>query len=83
MKTLLAVLQLTVFAQVPTQDAEKKVPAPPAAKKQVFIDFDDDAIELDWMVSPEPRCTLHRKKYPLVRIREDFADKVMQSVAEM
>ena len=83
MKTLLAVLQLTVFAQVPTQDAEKKAPAPPAEKKQVVIDFDDDAIELDWMVPPEPRCALHLRKYPLVRIRQDFADKVMQSVAEM
>jgi hypothetical protein len=83
MKTLLAVFQLTVLAQVPARDAEKPAPTPPAEKKQVFIDFDDDSIELDLMVPPEPRCTLHRKWYPLVRIREDFADKVMQSVAEM
>jgi hypothetical protein len=82
MKTLLAMLPLTVLSQVPARDAEKPAPAPPAEKKQVFTDFEDDSIELD-LHPPEPRCTLHRKWSPLVRSREDFADKVMQSVAEM
>jgi hypothetical protein len=82
MKTLLAVLQLTVLAQVPAQDSEKTAPTSPAEKKQVFIDFEDQSIEVD-LDPPEPRCTMHRKWRPLVRVREDFADKVMQSVAEM
>ena len=54
MKTLLAVLQLTVLSQVPARDAEKPAPAPPAEKKQVFIDFEDDSIEFD-LHPPEPR----------------------------
>lgn len=87
MKALLAVLQLTVLAQVPAQGSDKTAPAPPAEKKQVtVIDFEDDAMDFEPLVYetecfPDHRCC--RWWHPLVRIREDFADKVMQSVAEM
>jgi hypothetical protein len=86
MKTLLAVLQLTVLSQVPAQDSEKKAPAPPAEKKRVtVIEFDDDTMDFDGP-APEWGCFPDReggRRRPLVRIREDFADKVMQSVDEM
>lgn len=86
MKTLLAVLQLTVFAQVPVPDSEKTAPEPPAEKKRVtVIEFDDDTLELEPFVH-EPVCFPERERglwRRLVRIREDFADKVMQSVDEM
>lgn len=86
MKTLLAVLQLTVLAQVPAQDSRKTDPAPPVEKKRVtVIEFDDNTIELEPFVH-ETGCFPDReggRRRPLVRIREDFADKVMQSVDEM
>lgn len=87
MKTLLAVLQLTVLAQVPARDSEKTAPTPPAEKKRVtVIEFDDDTIVLEPFVS-EMECFPDRRgghlRRPLVRVREDFADKVMQSVDEM
>jgi hypothetical protein len=85
MKTLLAVLQLTVLAQVPARDSEKTAPTPPAEKKRVtVIEFDDDAMDFELFDSecfPDWERPVRRR--PLVRIREDFADKVMQSVAEM
>ena len=86
MKTLLAVLQLTLVSQVPVPGSEQPVSSPPSESKRVMtIDFEDDAIALDSSIyetecNPERRCCFWR---PLIRIREDFDDKVMKSVAEM
>jgi hypothetical protein len=83
MKTLLAVLQLTLVSQVPVLGSEKPVPGPlPESKRVTVIDFEDTAIETD-LTTSEPEC--HRCCFwrPLIRIREDFGEKVMQSVAEM
>ena len=85
MKTLLVVLQLHLFAQVPVPGEEKTpVPAPETQKVRV-IDFEDQPIELE---PPESGldCYPDRRngyRYRLVRVREDFDDKVMQSVEEM
>jgi hypothetical protein len=86
MKTLLAVLQFTLLSQGPAQDAEKPVSSPlPERKRVTVIDFEDTVIETE-LPAPELECFpdrrygLHRR---LIRLREDFDEKVMQSVSEM
>jgi hypothetical protein len=86
MKMLLVALQLSLTPTVPVPGAESVVSTPPPENKQVrTIDFEDDSIEYD-LVSPKedpsPGCRILRWS-PLIRIREDFDDKVMQSVREM
>jgi hypothetical protein len=81
MKTLLAVLQLSLVPPVPTPGAETPVSNPPPESKRVMtIDFEDDSIEVDPAESGLECWSGYR---PLIRIREDFDDKVMQSAAEM
>lgn len=86
MKTLLAVLQLTLVSQVPVQGSEKPVSSPPPESKRVTtIDFEDTAIETGPTPS-EMGCYPDRHqglRSRLIRLREDFNEKVMQSVAEM
>jgi hypothetical protein len=86
MKVLLVALQLSLTPPVPVPGAEAAVSTPqPENQKTVTIDFEDDSIDDD-LVSPEwdgySGCGWGRPSR-LVRIREDFDDKVMQSVAEM
>lgn len=81
MKTLLAVLQLTLVPQVPMPGADTPVSSPPPESKRVTtIDFEDDSIEFEPAESGL-ECWLGHP--PLIRLREDFDDKVMQSAAEM
>jgi hypothetical protein len=85
MKMLLVAMQLSLTPPVPVPGAEAAVSTPqPEQKKTIVIDFEDDSIDQD-LVSPEwdgySGCWLRPSR--LVRIREDFDDKVMQSVAEM
>jgi hypothetical protein len=86
MKMLLVALQLSLFSQVPVQAPEKKDPAPPVEKKKVQVfDFEDTTIECEF---PAPELDYfqeyaHGPRRPLVRVRDNFDDKVMQSVEEM
>ncbi len=82
MKTLLAVLQLTLVSQETPPGPETPVADPPVENKRVLtIDFEDDSIEFG-PVESGLECYLGRPHY-LIRIREDFDEKVMQSAAEM
>jgi hypothetical protein len=87
MKTLLAVLQLTLVSQVPAQGSEKPVSGPlPESKRVTVIDFEDTVIETDLTTPSEMGCFPDRREgfhHRLIRLREDFDEKVMQSVAEM
>jgi hypothetical protein len=54
-------------------------------QKTTTIDFEDDTIEGD-LTKPDGEYVEARKKVKhsnLIRIREDFEDKVMQSVGEL
>ena len=54
-------------------------------QKTTNIDFEDDTIEGD-LTKPDGEYVEARKKVKhsnLIRIREDFQDKVMQSVGEL
>lgn len=85
MNTLLAVLQLNLVSQVPAPGSEQPVSSPPSESKRVMtIDFEDDTLELE-PVESGLECFPDRRygPYRLIRIREDFDDKVMKSVAEM
>lgn len=86
MKMLLAVLQLTLVSREPAQGSENPVSGPlPESKRVTVIDFEDTPIEVappapELECFPDRRYSLHHR---LIRIREDFDEKVMQSVAEM
>jgi hypothetical protein len=87
MKMLLAVLQLTLVSQVPAPGAEPKTSTPPSENKprvRVFDFEDDDPIEPE-LTASEWECFPDRRIRPrsLLRIRENFDDKVMQSVQEL
>lgn len=54
-------------------------------EKTTTIDFEDDTIEGD-LTKPDGEYVEARKKVKhsnLIRVREDFQDKVMQSVGEL
>ena len=54
-------------------------------QKTTNVDFEDDTIEGD-LTKPDGEYVEARKKVQhsnLIRIREDFEDKVMQSVGEL
>jgi hypothetical protein len=85
MNTLLVVLQLTLVSQVPVEGSEQPVSEPPPeSKRGMTIDFEDDTIQLE-PVESGLECFPDRRygPYRLIRMREDFNDKVMKSVAEM
>ncbi len=57
----------------------------PRAAKTTTIDFEDDTIEGD-LTKPDGEYVEARKRVKhsnLIRIREDFEEKVMQSVGEL
>jgi hypothetical protein len=88
MKTLLAVLQLTLVPQVPVPGSEPKVSTPQAESKPrvLVFDFEDDeTLEVEPRTASEWDCFPDRRTRPrpLLRIRENFDDKVMQSVQEL
>jgi len=70
--------------------AQDDAPAPQGGgkgggNKTTSIDFEDDTIEGD-LSKPDGEYVEARKKVQhsnLIRIREDFEDKVMQSVGEL
>ncbi len=81
MKTLLAVLQLTLVSQETPPGPQTPVSSPrPEARQVRVIDFEDDSIELG---PTESGLECYLGRHYLIRIREDFDEKVMQSVAEM
>ena len=84
MKTLLAVLQLTLVPQVPVPGSEPKAATPPAESQRrvIVFDFEDDE-PLDVELTAGSGLDCHLVRRPLVRIRENFDDKVMQSVQEL
>ncbi|HEX8437617.1 hypothetical protein [Archangium sp.] len=88
MKTLLAVLQLTLVPQVPVPGSEPKVSTPQTESKPgvVVFDFEEDApLDVTPPTASEWECFPDRRtgRYALLRIRENFDDKVMQSVQEL
>ena len=65
--------------------ASKPARATCATRRRPTIDFEDDTIEGD-LTKPDGEYVEARKKVKhsnLIRIREDFEDKVMQSVGEL
>ena len=78
---IVAIAVLSPFAAF-AQDEGKTVERP---VKQQTINFEDDTIEGD-LTKPDGEYVEARKKVKhsnLIRIREEFKDKVMQSVGEL
>ena len=79
---LLAVaFPLAVTAAEPGKQGEARV----EYEKKTVINFEDDTIEGD-LTKPDGEYVEARKKVKhsnLIRVREDFQDKVMQSVGEL
>ena len=90
MKKLLAVCMVLVAGPVLAQDEGKASGGGGGEgnvryNKTTTIDFEDDTIEGD-LTKPDGEYVEARKKVKhsnLIRIREDFQDKVMQSVGEL
>jgi len=90
MKKLLAVCMVLVAGPVLAQDEGKAGGGGGGEgnvryNKTTTIDFEDDTIEGD-LTKPDGEYVEARKKVQhsnLIRIREDFEDKVMQSVGEL
>jgi len=81
MKTLVALSVLLLAAPVLAQKADGNV----SYKKTPEYSFDDDTIEGD-LSKPDGEYVEARKKVKhsnLIKIREEFKDKVMQSVGEL
>ena len=81
MKILMAVVALLLAAPVMAQKGEGNV----AYKKTTEYSFDDDTIEGD-LSKPDGEYVEARKRVKhsnLIKIREEFKDKVMQSVGEL
>lgn len=79
MQKLLMLLALLAVTPALAQDAKG------GAAKATTIDFEEDTIEGD-LTKPDGEYVEARKKVKhsnLIRIREDFEDKVMQSVGEL
>jgi len=82
MKTLAALLVLLLAAPVLAQKAGN---GNVSYKKTTEYSFDDDTIEGD-LSKPDGEYVEARKKVKhsnLIKIREEFKDKVMQSVGEL
>jgi hypothetical protein len=80
---LLAALTLSTAAFA--QDDKKGDEGNVRYSKQTTISFEDDTIEGD-LTKPDGEYVEARKKVKhsnLIRIREEFKDKVMQSVGEL
>lgn len=85
MKTLLAVLHLSLTSQVPVQDTQEA--SPPKSEKQVRVfDFDAEEPIVSEPVAPELECFFSHRDVvheSLLRLRQSFDEKVMESVGEM
>lgn len=85
MKTLLAVLQLSLTSQVPVQGAQEA--SPPKSEKQVRVfEFDSEEPLVSEPLAPELECFLYRRDVvheSMLRLRQSFDEKVMESVDEM
>ena len=90
MRKLLMLCGMLFVTPALAQDEDSPPPPPSqsggkAAKGPQTIDFEDDTIEGD-LTKPDGEYVEARKKVQhsnLIRIREDFEDKVMQSVGEL
>lgn len=91
MRKLLTVCAMLVVAPAFAQDSGGKAGGGGGGEGNVrynktqTIDFEDDTIEGD-LTKPDGEYVEARKKVKhsnLIRIREDFQDKVMQSVGEL
>ena len=86
MRKLLAVCALLAVAPAFAQDKAKGDGGGGRNQKaSQSIDFEDDTIEGD-LTKPDGEYVEARKKVQhsnLIRIREDFEDKVMESVGEL
>ena len=83
MKTLLLLFAFTL--SVPAFAQDKKGGDNVTYKKQTEISFEDDTIEGD-LTKPDGEYVEARKRVKhsnLIKIREEFKDKVMQSVGEL
>ena len=80
-KSLLILALMAPFAAVAQQGGDGNV----RYAKTTQIDFEDDTIEGD-LTKPDGEYVEARKKVKhsnLIRIREEFKDKVLQSVGEL
>jgi hypothetical protein len=88
MRKLLAVCMVLAAVPALAQDDDKPAGGGEGNvryNKTTTIDFEDDTIEGD-LTKPDGEYVEARKKVKhsnLIRIREDFQDKVMQSVGEL
>ena len=90
MRKLLMLCVVLAVTPAVAQDEEDSAPRREAGggkaqKGPQTIDFEDDTIEGD-LTKPDGEYVEARKKVQhsnLIRIREDFEDKVMQSVGEL
>lgn len=90
MRKLLILCGMLIVTPALAQDEDSPPTRPPpgggkAGKAAQTIDFEDDTIEGD-LTKPDGEYVEARKKVShsnLIRIREDFEDKVMQSVGEL
>jgi hypothetical protein len=90
MRKLLILCGMLIVTPALAQDEDSPPTRPPpgggkAGKGPQTIDFEDDTIEGD-LTKPDGEYVEARKKVQhsnLIRIREDFEDKVMQSVGEL
>ncbi len=85
MKWLMAFCMWVLAATALAQDEGKKGEENVRYSKQTTINFEDDTIEGD-LTKPDGEYVEARKKVKhsnLIRIREEFKDKVMQSAGEL
>jgi hypothetical protein len=85
MKKLILVSVMAVGAAAWAQDDKKGGDDNVRYNKTTTINFEDDTIEGD-LTRPDGEYVEARKKVKhsnLIRIREEFKDKVMQSVGEL
>lgn len=85
MKKALILLVLSVSGFSYAQDKAKAADGNVRYAKQTEINFEDDTIEGD-LTKPDGEYVEARKTVKhsnLIRIREEFKDKVMQSVGEL
>ena len=85
MKKLIILTALTTFASVGFAQDKKGGDGNVTYKKTTEYSFEDDTIEGD-LTKPDGEYVEARKKVKhsnLIKIREEFKDKVMQSVGEL
>lgn len=78
-------LGVTVLVVSMAAWSQEKGEGPPRSNKPTTYDFEDDTIEGD-LSKPDGEYVEARKKVQhsnLIRIREEFKEKVMQSVSDL